>query len=219
MKCRHCLIEFHPKEQIDPIQQEDADGGWYIQTYLCPNCNHNNIFLVNATDITISRTVYKHKNVVKIIPIWPRGGGRPPCPKEIPLIIASDYNEACIVLQDSPKASAALSRRCLQNLLREAANVRPCDLYKEIQEVIDSGKLPSDIVNIIDAVRNIGNFAAHPIKSKSSGEIVDVEPEEAELNLDVLEALFDFYFVRPEIIKKKKDALNKKLLDSGKPTI
>jgi hypothetical protein len=32
----------------------------------------------------------------------------------------------------------------------------------------------------LDAIRTIGNFAAHPIKSTSSGEIVDVEPGEAE---------------------------------------
>jgi hypothetical protein len=32
----------------------------------------------------------------------------------------------------------------------------------------------------------------------------------------VLEALFDFYFVQPEVIKKKKAALNAKLKDAGK---
>jgi len=43
-----------------------------------------------------------------------------------------------------------------------------------------------------------------------------VESGEAEWNLDVIEALFDFYFVQPAIIKKKKDALNKKLTEGGK---
>jgi hypothetical protein len=66
-------------------------------------------------------------------------------------------------------------------------------------------------------VRLIGNFAAHPIKSKSSGEIVDVEPGEAEWNLDVLESMFDFYFVQPQVLAQKKTALNKKLSDAGKP--
>src|SRR5438045_4768854 len=31
----------------------------------------------------------------------------------------TDYTEACLVLTDSAKASAALSRRCVQNILRE----------------------------------------------------------------------------------------------------
>ena len=49
--------------------------------------------------------------------------------------IVEDYKEACLVLSDSPKASAALSRRCLQNLLRGAAGVKPGDLSIEIQQV------------------------------------------------------------------------------------
>lgn len=69
----------------------------------------------------------------------------------------------------------------------------------------------------IDAIRNIGNFAAHPMKSASTGEIVDVEVGEAEWILDVLEALFDYYFVQPALLKAKRDALNKKLSEVGKP--
>ena len=76
--------------------------------------------------------------------------------------------------------------------------------------------MPSNISEGLDAVRVIGNFAAHPIKSKSSGEIIEVESGEAEWNLDVLEALFDFYFVQPEILRLKKEALNKKLVEAGK---
>jgi hypothetical protein len=43
-----------------------------------------------------------------------------------------------------------------------------------------------------------------------------VELGEANWNLDVIESLFDFYFVQPAIIKKKKAALNKKLKEVGK---
>lgn len=93
------------------------------------------------------------------------------------------------------------------------------NLADEIQQVIDSGKLPSHLTDSLDAIRNIGNFAAHPTKSTSSGEVVEVETGEAEWNLDVIEALFDFYFVQPALLKKKRDALNAKLNDSGKPTM
>jgi hypothetical protein len=77
--------------------------------------------------------------------------------------------------------------------------------------------VPSYLSDDIDAVRNIGNFAAHPIKSTRFGEIVPVEPGEAEWNLDVLAGLFDFFFVQPEKKKRRRDALNKKLKDAGKP--
>jgi hypothetical protein len=123
------------------------------------------------------------------------------------------------VFSDSPKASAALSRRCLQALLRAAAGVKPGDLAKEIQQVLDSGTLPSHLSTIIDAVRNIGNFAAHPQKSVSSGLVLPVEPEEAEWNLDVLEALFDHYYVLPAVTAAKRANLNAKLRAAGKPPL
>jgi hypothetical protein len=151
--------------------------------------------------------------------VWPKGTNRPPVPPEVPKEIAEDYTEACLVLADSPKASAALSRRCLQHLLRNKASVKPGDLADEIQQVIESRQLPSHLTEAVDAVRNIGNFAAHPLKSKSSGELVPVEPGEAEWTLDVLESIFDFYFVQPEVLKRRKEALNKKLEDAGKPKV
>jgi len=110
-----------------------------------------------------------------------------------------------------------LSRRCLQHIIRDVAKCKAGSLADEIQAIIDSKTLPTHLVESLDAVRNIGNFAAHPIKSKSSGEVLNVEPGEAEWNLDVLESLFDFYFVQPANLKKKKDALNQKLKDAGKP--
>ena len=90
-------------------------------------------------------------------------------------------------------------------------------MSNEIQQVIDGHSLPSHLSESIDAIRNIGNFAAHPLKSTSTGEIVEVETGEAEWLLDVIEALFDFFFVQPAILKEKRDALNKKLADIGKP--
>ena len=55
------------------------------------------------------------------------------------------------------------------------------------------------------------------MKSTHTGEVVDVEPGEAEWLLDVLEGMFDFYFVQPAILKKKRDSLNTKLADLRKP--
>jgi hypothetical protein len=157
--------------------------------------------------------------VLETMMVWPKGISRAPVPPEVPPGIVEDYKEACLVLSDSPKASAALSRRCLQNLLRQAPGVKPGDLSSEIQQVLDSGKLPTQIAANIDLIRHIGNFAAHPNKSKSTGELVLVEPDEAEWNLDVLESLFDFYFVQPALARAKRDALNKKLADAGKPPL
>lgn len=216
MKCPHCLTDFHDKEQTNYIDK-DQDGYWGNVFCRCSKCGRLVIQLVSAHLYYPNSRTFETLLTSRLV--RPKAAGRPPMPVEVPAQYAEDYHEACLVLADSPKASAALSRRCLQHLLREEAKVRHQDLAKEIQEVLDSGVLPSHIAESVDAVRNIGNFAAHPLKSKSSGEIVPVEPGEAEWTLEVLELLFDFYFVAPAQTRARRDALNKKLTDAGKPEL
>lgn len=149
---------------------------------------------------------------------YPRSGSRP-VPAEVPSPYRDDFVEACKVLGESAKASAALSRRCLQAILRDQAGTKSKDLADQIDEVIASKAVPSHIQNDLHAVRNIGNFAAHAMKSTVTGAILDVEPGEAEWNLDVLESLFDFYFVQPALAAKRKADLNQKLKAAGKPEL
>jgi len=145
----------------------------------------------------------------------PRGNSRP-LSSDVLSKYADPFQQANLVLPISPEASAAISRRTLQLLLRDEAKVTPSNLINEIQEVIDSGKLPTELSESIDAIRNIGNFGSHPIKSTNTGEIIDVEPGEAEWNLEVLEELFDHYIIKPKRLKAKRAALDKKLADAGK---
>jgi hypothetical protein len=205
MRCPHCLENFHEEWERDSLVK-DADWRWYIDYCTCPACEKIIIYLSNSSDERVL--------------VYPKGISRSPIPAEVddPSVI-SDYKEACLVFTDSPKASAALSRRCLQYILREKASVKHADLSTEIQEVINSRRLPSDLTDSLDYVRVVGNFGAHPIKSKSSGEVVEVEPGEAEWNLNVIEDLIDYYFVRPVLAKKKKTAINTKLREAGKPEL
>jgi hypothetical protein len=139
---------------------------------------------------------------------------------EVPEPYRRDFVEASAVLSESPKASAALSRRCLQALLVGVGSATAKrQLNEQIDEVISSGGLPSFISEQLHAVREIGNFAAHPTKANTTGLIVDVEVGEAEWNLDVLHALFDFYFIGPKRAAARKAALNEKLKDAGRKAI
>ena len=227
MKCPHCLENFFENWSYTKFPDwdwiEDKESVWGMRYCSCPKCEKIIIQLgkIIKTCIKPSENVSNRPRNSPEFYNWilvrPKAISRNPLPPEVTPEFANDYNEACLVLIDSPKASAALSRRCLQNLLREKAKTAKKDLYDQIQEVIDSEKLPSYLSEDLDAVRNIGNFGAHPIKSKVTGEILEVEPGEAEWNLDILEQLFDFYLVQPEISRKKRENLNKKLKDAGKP--
>ena len=134
--------------------------------------------------------------------------------------IATDYIEACQVLPLNAKASAAQARRCLQAMLH-AHGYRDKDLAKEVQHLLDETDprkvLPRPIHETVDAIRNFGNFSAHPITDITSLQVIDVEPEEAEWCLEILEALFEHFYVGPTAAAAKKKALDAKLKAAGKP--
>lgn len=218
MKCPHCQTEIHG-DPYGLVVGNDVDGAWAVVRHICPVCRKIILFFVCASNFGGGGGTLQIIGEKKRFLVYPRAASRPPAPDSVPKEYADDYLEASLVISDSPKASAALSRRCLQHTLREMAHVKPTDLAKEIDEVIEKNLLPSHLASGLDAVRNIGNFAAHPIKSKSTGEVVPVEAGEAEWNLEILEGLFDFFFVQPAILKARKDALNKKLTDAGKPIV
>ena len=223
MECPNCLTKYFPQFTFTDISTHSQPQNRHFMIYqVCPDCDKYIMYLkMNSTANEIRQFIQDRKNLdlsaFGAELILPKIKKQKPFPKEIPLDFAQEYYKANEVLMISTKASAALSRHCLQRLLIEKGKVTKRDLVEQIQEVLDSNQLPSHLADDIDAIRNIGNFATHPIKSTNSGTIVEVENGEAEWTLEVLEGLFDFYFVSPEKSKQRKNALNKKLQQAGKP--
>jgi len=213
MKCPHCLESFHSGWQTATFVENTLET-WATLFQWCPACRKMIVMLKHFWRLDGDAPPEYDSWM-----IYPKGTARSPLPSDVPEEFAGDYREACLVLSDSPKASAALSRRCLQYIIREHYHIKRRTLSEEIQELIDSKQLRSDLSDAIDAVRNLGNFAAHPEKDTNTGEIIEVEPGEAEWLLDTLEQLFDFAFVQPARLKQKKDALNEKLSAAGKPLL
>ena len=145
--------------------------------------------------------------------IFPKVSPRGTAPHEVPPGFAEDYAEACLIFADSPKASAALSRRYLQHILREKLGAQARDLYREIRWAIENANLPSSVVDLLDVPRKVGNKAAHPTL-KEAGVIVDVEPWEAEWCLEIVEALFDHVFVLPAKNRERLERLGQEPSDS-----
>ena len=222
MRCPHCLVTIFAQPWNLSLGS-DTYFNWSIMGFLCPSCSRYVLQLMKqSSGPGISRSVAGEYgttpvNAVSYL-IHPKATSRQPVPAEVPEEFTADYKEACLVLADSPKASAALSRRCLQHILQEKSDAKTQNnLAKTIGEVIDDPKTPRDVADSLDMVRNIGNFSAHPNKSTNTGEIVPVEPVEAEWCLDVIEMLFDLYFVRPSEIQRRRDRVDEKLADTGKP--
>ena len=221
MKCPHCRTEFHIKGltainfyvHTDNCAHffhigTDIDGFWWITKAVCPSCGKFILHLVrsdgNAMTHGPNGEEYGPDSFENSVLIRPKSSSRHPVPAEVLPEFATEYLQACLVLADSPSASAALSRRSLQHILREKAGVKRRTLYEEIETVVNSGNLPSDIAQNLDHVRKIGNLATHPTMNEVTGEIVPVEQGEAEWCLEVIESLFDFYFVRPADSQRRR---------------
>ena len=130
-------------------------------------------------------------------------------PSFVPQVVIDDYNEACLICDLSSKASATLSRRCLQGILRDYWKVKPGRLVDEIDAVKD--KIDPITWEAIDAVRKIGNIGAH--MEKDINVIVDVDPDEAELLIELIETLIrDWYIARED--RKKRLTMIKNIADS-----
>jgi hypothetical protein len=211
MKCPHCQQGIQEVYKGGGATVEAGDAKWTLNACICPLCS--------GPIIRVLRQPSSAKTPPELIMAYPHTDSLRPVPTEVPDPYREDFTQACAVLSFSPMASAALSRRNLQAILRDRAGTKKKDLFDQIEEVIASGKIPSHIADDLHAVRNIGNFAAHEIKSKITGAIVEVETGEAEWNLDVLESLFDFYFVEPTKAAKRRAELNKKLKEAGKPEL
>ena len=141
-------------------------------------------------------------------------------PDYIPKSIRDDYNEACLIAKKSPKASATLSRRCLQGMIRDFWGIEERTLFAEINAL--ENLVDSDTWDAITAVKDFGNIGAH--MEKNIDLIIPVDPDEAQLLIDMIEQLFEEWYVqryqreqRMELIVGK--AKEKRELKAQKPGI
>jgi len=219
MQCRHCLTDFHASGNYTNIDFYDQPKSWdgknlrfYALAYACSKCS--------GAQIDVFSQLSQLDSSPKQVSTYPNGGIFPPPPKEVPDVIAKDYSEANAVLNISPKASAALSRRCLQAILSDAG-YKSKNLSQQIDEALNeisaSKILPLAIRENFDAIRNFGNFSAHPLTDNSTSQIIDVDAGEAEWCLEILNQLFHHFYVAPAAAAAKRAALSAKLAAAGKP--
>jgi hypothetical protein len=224
MKCPHCCIGIHlstENTQVWKINNNDEELLGYRLTYgHCPAC-HNLIVMREQGQIkNIPQTNSNLfdvdlRNIQQEI-LYPKNINRKVEP-EVPDNYRKDYLEAWSILYLSPRGSAVIIRRILQDVLHNEFDIKCKNLFQEIKKFIHEKDAPPHLKHMIDAVRSIGNFAAHPIEDIHTYEIVDVSVGEAELLIHLLDELFDFVFVQPKRMSLKRHEINEKLIASNKP--
>lgn len=109
----------------------------------------------------------------------------------IPKAIREDYEEAYLIQDLSPKASAALARRCLQGMIRDFWNISPKNLALELESIKD--KVELDTWEAIDVVMKVGNVSAH--METAINQIVEVADHEAGSLIELIEMLVEEWYV------------------------
>lgn len=174
---------------------KNAEGFRLIRNewIVCPNSDCNRITLTAILyDYQFDRTYHqwKKKEEVKLWNLLPNSFAKT-FPKYIPEVLRNDYEEAASIIEQSPKASATLSRRCLQGIIRDFWGISKSRLVDEITAIED--KVDPLTWKSIDAIRKVGNIGAH--MEKDINLIVDVDPEEAYLLLQLIELLFEEWYI------------------------
>jgi len=209
---------------FDRMEHETASGLQAVggSITICPNpkCKRFslNVYNYDAEQLATGFRVKGQPRVWRLIP----PSKAKVFPDYIPKQIRDDYEQACLILELSPKASASQSRRCLQGMIRDFWGIRRDRLIDEIEAIKD--KVDPQTWQAIDAVRSIGNIGAH--MEKDVNLIIDVDPEEADFLVWLIETLLrDWYITKrlreenlktiAEIAESKKKARAVPAVDGG----
>jgi len=214
-KCPYCktqtTIVINSNASIDTHYYSSSSKfgvvGLVSEFIVCPNPECKEL-IINAHLYNAKKEDYYHySNDGDPIQTWnlkPQSTAIPQ-PDYIPEQIKNDYYEACSILTLSPKASATLSRRCLQGMIRDFWRIKKDRLIDEINELGKQNKINASTMDSIDAIRKIGNIGAH--MEKDVNLIVDIDEDEAELLIKLLEDLFQDWYIN----KHDQEERSKKL--------
>jgi hypothetical protein len=212
-KCSYCghaqVIDRKRRyAQLHTISVEGWSKGnaaYYVEAIVCANeeCKKLSLDFVLCKHDGYDR----NSNTKNVRPVhrWgllPASSAKPQ-PDYIPEAVRQDYDEACAIRDLSPKASATITRRCIQGVIRDFCGItkrRLIDEIKELRRLVDAGQAPAgvqaDTVDAIDHVRQIGNIGAH--MEADINVIVDVDPNEAQALIELTELLFEEWYVARE---------------------
>ena len=202
-QCPYCSMVMPISNDTQSIQRPsfgDQSGAFRTQSgirykesciaitfYKCPNCGQ---FTIQAkgmgSDVKDINTQIRPNSHAKQFPDY------------IPKAIRNDYEEAYAIVDLSPKASATLSRHCLQGMIHDFWGIKLKNLNQEISALKD--KIPADLWSSIDALRQLGNIGAH--MEKDTDVIVDIDPNEAESLIKLIELLMKEWYINREERKK-----------------
>ncbi len=201
---------------IADLTLPNADGPRRLVSkfVVCPNAKCRKFSLsasLHSREVVGTR-VYTGKNLASWDLVPPSRARS--FPVALPPEVLEDYQEACLTLELSPKASAALSRRCISAMLRDYWRVQPGGLNDELRQI--KGTADPLTWEAIESVRKSGMIGAR--MEAEGAEVQDVDPGEAALLIGLIETLIqDWYMSREERRKRLQKIKQITGEDPGEP--
>ncbi|MDA7948800.1 MAG: DUF4145 domain-containing protein [Hyphomicrobiaceae bacterium] len=118
---------------------------------------------------------------------------RPTAPSDVPEKVQDAYGQALFLVERSPRASGALSRYCLQQIIRDFWDIDPKKqglLAEELDLISDM--IAEETRSSIQCVRDFGSIDYH--FSQDRDMMVDTTIEEARMLLALVQLLFQEWY-------------------------
>jgi hypothetical protein len=196
MQCPHCHSEIDVKPHTFALG-EDQDGPWHVSTTRCKVCERLIVELCGKDSCTY--------------PIRPLSSGRPRLTSDVPAEFESEYQTACELLTLSPESSAAIARRLLRRFLAAQSGAEDAELSALIEATTESPELQPYLREALRTLVAAARLEPQSEKSLRPHTLMPVEPGEAEWTLDVLQTLFEAYYVQPARLQRLQSALEEKV--------
>ena len=201
---RHATIGVHDRDRkvVDlDCETGRSDGQSFRIFGFLRRCPHPEC-KSNVLSVSVRRAAYEWRNTGRHVTVDNSVGGfagsfqflprtAQPLSAEVPDGVKEDYQEAFLIRDLSPKASATLARRALQGMVRDFWRVSKYTLAQELEAIKD--KCDADLHQALMDVKSIGNIGAHPDRDISL--IIDIEPGEAVQLLDLIHLLDQEWYV------------------------
>jgi hypothetical protein len=132
MECPDCLVAIAPDFYPNPLLPKVSDKhgkNCMVYSAVCPVCEGRIIYNKFVDRLAFSRpdplSTKEFEKVQDTSLLFPKRKKPRQFSSDVPPRYVKDYEEASAVLDVSPKASAALSRRLLQRLLEDQGIKKP----------------------------------------------------------------------------------------------
>ena len=177
--CPHCQ-EFANQRWKQIYSQQDPDTTYAF----CQNC--------------FKCSIWENSEL-----IYPKIGVVPTPSEDMPVNVKNDYNEARLIVNDSPRGACALLRLAVEKLLNHL-NIKGDNLDIRMDNLVKDG-LPVEVQKALESVKFTGNKSVNPGEMDS-----DDDANIANVLFGILNFIVEDRITRPKEIKDIYNLIPKK---------